>query len=73
MNCDTSSTLHWEGLAGRQPGAELSAGSGGGGWWQDAEEAGERDMGSSSSSSPLDSSSERLDSEWHCGGGFVLF
>lgn len=67
INCDTSSTLHCAGLAGRQLGAELSVGSGGGGWWQEAEEAGERDMGSSSSSSPLDSSSEWLDSERHCG------
>lgn len=68
INWDTSSTLHWPGLAGGQPGgAEVSVGSGGGGWWQEAEEAGERDMGSSSSSSPLDSSSEWLDSERHCG------
>lgn len=67
MNWNTSSTLHWEGLAGRQVGGELSAGNrGGGGWWQDAEEAGERDMGSSSSSSALESSSEWLDSERHC-------
>lgn len=68
INCDTSSTLHWPGLVGRQLGAELSVGSGGGGWWQEAEEAGERDMGSSSSSSPLDSSSEWLDSERHLTG-----
>lgn len=73
INCDTSSTLHWAGLAGRQLGAKLSVGSveggrgGGGGWWHEEEEAGERDMGSSSSSSPLDSSSEWLDSERHCG------
>lgn len=69
INWDTSSTLHWAGLADRQLGAELSVGSGGCGWWQEAEEAGERDMGSSSSSSPLDSSSEWLDSERHCGDG----
>lgn len=68
INCETSSTLHWPGLAGRQLGAELSVWSGGGGWWQEAEEAGERDMGSSSSSSPLESSSEWLDSERNCGG-----
>lgn len=54
MNCETSSTLHWPGLAGRRPGAELSVGKGGGSWWQEAEEAGERDMGSSSSSSTLE-------------------
>lgn len=68
INCDTSSTPHWAGLARRQLGSEVSVGSGGGGWWQEAEEAGERDMGSSSSSSPLDSSSEWLDSEWHLTG-----
>lgn len=69
INCETSSTLHWPGLAGRQLGAKPSVGSRGGGWWQEAEEAGERDMGSSSSSSPLESSSEWLDSERHCGDG----
>ena len=68
INCDTSSTLHWAGPEGRQLGAELSVGGWGAAWWQEAEEAGERDMGSSSSSSPLDSSSEWLDSERHCGG-----
>ena len=66
MNWETSSTLHWAGLAGGWLGAELSVGGGGGSWWQEAEEAGESDMGSSSSSSPLDSSSEWLDSERHC-------
>lgn len=67
INWDTSSTLHWAGMAGRQLGAEPSVGRGGAGWWQEAEDAGERDMGSSSSSSTLDSSSEWLDSERHCG------
>lgn len=66
MNCETSSTLHWPGLAGRQLGAELSVRRGGAGWWHEAEEAGDRDMGSSSSSSPLESSSEWLDSERNC-------
>lgn len=69
MNCVTSSTPHWAGPEGGQPGAELSVGSGGGGGRQKAEEAEDRDTGSSSSSSPLESSSEWLDSEWHCAGG----
>lgn len=69
MNCDTSSVLHSVGLTGRQLWAEFSVVSKGGSWWQEAEEAGERDIRSSSSSpsSPLVSSSEWLGSEWHCG------
>lgn len=65
INCDTSFTVHWAGLAGRQLVAALSVEAGGGGWWQEAEEAGDRDMASSSSSCPLDSSSEWLDSDRH--------
>lgn len=76
MNLQTSSTLHWAGVAdrklppcrGRLPGAELSD------WGalcsaleQEWEELGESEgESSSSSSSPsLDTSSDRLDSEWH--------
>lgn len=68
MKCDTSSVLHSVGLAGRQLWAEVSVATKGGGWWHEAEEAGERDMRSSSSSpsSPL-VSPEWLGSEWHCG------
>lgn len=75
MNLQTSSTLHWPGVAerklapssGRLPGAELSDC---GALWsareQECEEVGESEGESSSSSSPsLDTSSERLDSEWH--------
>lgn len=67
MNLDTSLVLHSVGLMGRQLCAEFSVMIKGGGWWQEAEEAGERDM-RSSSSSPLVSSSEWLGSEWPCEG-----
>lgn len=75
INLQTSSTLHWAGVAerklapssGRLPGAELS--DGGAlcpALEQECEELGDSERESSSSSSPsLDTSSERLDSEWH--------
>lgn len=75
INLQTSSTLHWEGVAdrklapssGRLPGAELSDC---GALWsarleQEWEELGDSDGDSSSSSPSLEASSERLDSEWH--------
>lgn len=71
MNLQTSSTLHWAGVderklapsGGRLPGAELSdRGALCSALEHECEELGE----SEGESSSLDTSSERLDSEWHC-------
>lgn len=75
MNLQTSSTLHWAGVAERKldpsiwlQGAGLSGGAPCPGFEQESEELGdnEEESSSSSSSPSLDTSSERLDSELDC-------
>lgn len=75
INLQTSSTLHWAGVAERKLPPSIwrlqRVGLSDGGalcpaFEQECEELGDSEGESSSSSSPsLDTSSERLDSEWH--------